>query len=420
MIDLLKKELELKLGQKIKNRGDSELLANAIQETIDHEISYNTIRRFFGVSTNVKPNKNTLDILAKFVGFKSYIHFIQTYSFKEKKNLSEIIYKAIYNQNNQEIISLVKQIKNTPEDFISFIIIMIRELIYNKDYNILNNIFKLKEMEFNSFSYSEVLLIGNSTGLIFRKHQMDNYILLKNRNFLQCVYSIFVDYSNINKYYGEWAKFVAENNANREIIIFSNAILELKKYLNRKKIQNDFGDLVYSNKLHPILCSRLLSIRFLDSQDQKTDETLNKYLKSHSKNKKIYVDYFYETFITAIYSKNISLMKGLIKIMNFKNISTFTYQKHHLNMYYFMCLFYYQLDNNRSETNKYFKLINFNLIRSSYEDFADLLFQVFYYHRVKNKTTKESHKNKYLELAEKLNYPYFNEKFLLEYTNAKK
>ena len=77
MIDLLKKELELKLGQKIENRGDAELLAHVIQETIDHQISYNTIRRFFGVSTKVKPNKNTLNILAKFIGFKSYIHFIE-------------------------------------------------------------------------------------------------------------------------------------------------------------------------------------------------------------------------------------------------------------------------------------------------------------------------------------------------------
>ena len=420
MIDLLKKEIELKLGQKIKNRGDSELLANAIQDTIDHQISYNTIRRFFGVSTNVKPNKNTLDILTRFVGFKSYIHFIETYSFKEKKNLSELIYKAVYNKDNEEIISLVKQIKKTPEDFVSFIIIMIRELIYNKDYHTLNNIFKLKEMEFNSFSYSEVLLIGNSTGLLLRKYQMDNYILLKNRNFLQCVYSIFVDYSNINKFYGEWAKFVIANNVNKEIIIFSNAILELKKYLNQKKIQNDFGDLAYSNKLHPILCSRLLSINFLNSPGQKTDETLNKYIKSHSKNKQIYVDYFYETFITAIYSKNIGLMKSLINIMNFNKISTFTYQKDHLNMYYFMCLFYHQLAKNKSETNKYLKLINFNLIRSSYEDFTDLLFQVFCYHQVKNKKIKKSHKNKYLELAEKLNYPYFKEKFLLEYTSAKK
>ena len=420
MIDLLKKELELKLGQKIENRGDAELLAHVIQETIDHQISYNTIRRFFGVSTKVKPNKNTLNILAKFIGFKSYIHFIETYSFKEKKNLFELLHKTIYKEDPSEIISLVKKIKKSPEDFVTFIIILIRELIYNKKYQIVNSIFKLKEMEFNSFSYSEVLLIGNSTGLLLRKYQMDNYILLKNRNFLQCVYSSFVDYSNINGFYGEWASFVVGNNVNKEIIIFSNAILELKKYLNQKKIQNDFGDLAYSNKIHPILCSRLLSVSFLNSPGQNTEETLNKYIKSHSKNKQIYIDYFYETFITAIYSKNISLMKSLINIIKTNKISSFTYQKDHLNMYYFMCLFYHLLAKNKSEIKKYLKLINFNFFRSSYEDFANLLFQVFCYHQVKNKMTKESHKNKYLELAKKLNYPYFNKKFLLEYTSAKK
>ena len=243
MIDLLKKELELKLGQKIKNRGDAELLAHAIQETIDQQISYNTIRRFFGVSTNVKPNNNTLNILARFIGFKNYIHFTQTHSFREKKNIAEIIYKAIYNEENKEIISLIKRIKKTPEDFVSFIILLVRELIYNKKYNILNNIFNLKEMEFNSFSYSEVLLIGNSTGLLLRKNPMDNYVLLKNRNFLECVYSSFVDYSNINGFYGEWAKFVVRSNVNKEIIIFSDSILQIRKFLNQKKIQNDYKEL---------------------------------------------------------------------------------------------------------------------------------------------------------------------------------
>ena len=420
MIDLLKKELELKLGQKIENRGDAELLANAIQETIDQQISYNTIRRFFGVSTNVKPNNNTLNILARFIGFKNYIHFTQTHSFREKKNIAEIIYKAIYNQDNEEIISLIKRIKKTPEDFVSFIILLVRELIYNKKYHILNNIFNLKEMEFNSFSYSEVLLIGNSTGLLLRKNPMDNYILLKNRNFLQCVYSSFVDYSNINGFYGEWAKFVVRNKVNKEIIIFSDAILQLRKFLNQKKIQNDYEELAYSNKLHPILCSRLLSLSFLNSPGQKTDETLSKYIKSHSKKKQIYVDYFYELFITAIYSKNIHLMKSLINIMNVSRISTFTYQKDHLNMYYFMCLFYYQSIKNKVEIKKYLKLININFFKSCYEDFINLLFQVFWYHQAKNKTTKESHRNKYLELAEKLNYPYFDEKFLLEYISTKK
>ena len=113
-------------------------------------------------------------------------------------------------------------------------------------------------------------------------------------------------------------------------------------------------------------------------------------------------------------------MKSLINIMNVSRVSTFTYQKDHLNMYYFMCLFYYQSIKNKAEIKKYLKLININFFKSCYEDFTNLLFQVFWYHQVKNKTTKESHRNKYLELAEKLNYPYFDEKFLLEYISAKK
>ena len=36
MLKLLKKEIEKKLGKKILNRGDCELLSNAILETIDN------------------------------------------------------------------------------------------------------------------------------------------------------------------------------------------------------------------------------------------------------------------------------------------------------------------------------------------------------------------------------------------------
>ena len=45
---VLKKKIEVRLGQSVLNRGDCELLSNLILETIDIEISYNTIRRLFG------------------------------------------------------------------------------------------------------------------------------------------------------------------------------------------------------------------------------------------------------------------------------------------------------------------------------------------------------------------------------------
>ena len=72
---ILKKKIEIRLGQKVLNRGDCELLSNLILETIDIEISYNTIRRLFGLAGNVKANKKTLNTLAKFVGYKNFFVF---------------------------------------------------------------------------------------------------------------------------------------------------------------------------------------------------------------------------------------------------------------------------------------------------------------------------------------------------------
>jgi len=43
VIDLLKKEVEKKIGKKITKRGDCELVSNVILETLEVEISYSTI-----------------------------------------------------------------------------------------------------------------------------------------------------------------------------------------------------------------------------------------------------------------------------------------------------------------------------------------------------------------------------------------
>ena len=49
------------------------------------------------------------------------------------------------------------------------IIILIRELWHNENYNLIDRIFRLKALNFNSFSYYEVLKLGNTIGLLIRK-----------------------------------------------------------------------------------------------------------------------------------------------------------------------------------------------------------------------------------------------------------
>ena len=60
MIDILKKEIENQYGRKILDRGDCEFIANYILEKFDINISYNTLRRFFGLVDKTKPKTSTL------------------------------------------------------------------------------------------------------------------------------------------------------------------------------------------------------------------------------------------------------------------------------------------------------------------------------------------------------------------------
>ena len=48
---------------------------------------------------------------------------------------------------------------------------------------------------------------------------------------------IFVDYSSINSYYGDWAKYINQNVKFKETEIFTKALLEFKKLLNNEKVK---------------------------------------------------------------------------------------------------------------------------------------------------------------------------------------
>ena len=123
MIDILKKELEKKIGRSITNRGDCELLSNIILEVMDIEISFNTLRRLYGIIPSTNPNKKTLNTLAQFLGYKNYFHFTQNYNYKEKIDLTEIIYNTLAENDPEEIINIVNKTKNNNQDFITMIII---------------------------------------------------------------------------------------------------------------------------------------------------------------------------------------------------------------------------------------------------------------------------------------------------------
>lgn len=417
MLNILKKLVETKIGRSVKTRGDCQLISDTILESLDVEISYSTIKRVYGLNASTKPNTKTLNTLAKFIGYNNYFHFIKTYNFENNNNLNFQVFRIISKMDQLEIIELINDTKKSSENFNNFIIILIRELLHHKNYKLINKIFQLEALKYDTFSYSEVLYIGNSIGLLLRKQAKIDHILLNNTNFLSCVYLTFIDYSNLNGYYGEWTEIINVNQPKKEIALFTGSLLEFRNFLNNKKLKELDEDLIYNKELHPILCSRLLASKLLvndNGNSINTSQILDSYFEVHSKKSSL-VDYSYELFTTAILTKNYVLMKYLIEKTNLNTTIEFYYQKSHLNSYYLMSIFYFKYTQNSVEEKRHNRLFSINDCMYSYEDFITILYHIYVFGSTKIGSKKDRIKKEYIQLSKQLNYPYFSESYLLNY-----
>lgn len=415
----LKRITEKKVEFSIINLGSCKLLSEIILESIDEYINYNTIRRIYGLAPSVNTRTKTLNKLARFNGYKNYSHFIQTYSFKNRLKISDKIYKIIYKKEKNDLNILVKDIRNSSDDVLSLLSLLIRELIYNKQFKELNDIFNQKELQYDTFSYHEILSLGNSVGTIFRTNNIVNKELLRNTNFLRIVFLIFVDYTNLNNYYGEWTKYINETTKDEEIKIFTSAILEFKKFLNNLEVVDVFDDQPFSSNLHPVLCSRLLSVKIMSKNYKNIDDLLDEYSNKHKIMNKKNIDYFLEIIICAMISKNTDVMRYIINYFKNENfIFNSDYKLFYLNFYYLMCTYYYRITNDKILEKKYLKRFSFNEIRYSYEDIAQIFLIIYIYSNETDLTQKNNIKDRYIKFQKKLNYNMFSLNYLNTYFSS--
>lgn len=413
MVDELKKITINKSGVQINTSGDCILLSDIITEKTGDFISYNTLRRLFGLVSFVKPSINTLNILAEFNGYKSYAHFVKISPKKaywiEKEKLYLLINtnpKQILNQLNTNIIN---------QDYIlDFIISFCRELIYKKEINLLQKLFNSSFFERSNFNYSEKLHFGNAIGQLLIYNSDVGKKLLSQLNFINFVYCIHVDYTHLNGYYGDWNKQVHEEYKDGEIGSFSESILQLKNFLNVRSVTYDNLQKVNTKNFHPILIGRIYSIKFLSSGYQRKD--IKQIFKSHlniKNQEKVLIDFFYEPIMLALLTKNFNLMGDIINFLSNKKVIFSYYQEAHKCQFDLMCLiFKFSLKKVKEKPNDFELMRNEIEHRYSYRDLFEMFVLVLEFH---SQGKKEYTMKLYNKISKKLNYPLFSKDYLLRY-----
>ena len=169
---------------------------------------------------------------------------------------------------------------------------------------------------------------------------------------------------------------------------------------------------MYSGQLNPILCSRVLSLNFLQNEIKNVDDLLSNYYQTHSKRSNL-TDYSYELFITSILIKNVEIMAFLIGKLNFK--VDFYYQKSHRNSFYLMCGFYYKIIGHKQKEIDYMKLFDIDEFRYSYDEFITVLYLIYSFHNTVVESEQEGIKKRYINATTKMGYDYFDEAYLENY-----
>jgi len=412
MLNILKKKTFERVGFKINNLGSAIQLSNIILEEKDEFISYNTIRRLFKiVKTNENPSKKTLDIISRFNGYNNYNHFIKTFKYENKWKLQNDIYEILNKIDLDLLIHFIRKNLRAKEDHVAIVIQVLRELFLQKRYHELYKTLEIEELKIENLTYDEVAHIGNGIGLLLRKIKLEDDViktLLKIKNYQDLVYTMFVDYANLNNYYLYHIKIFKTIKSADYLIAFTESLENLHCYLNLKKTIH--LDIRLKEDYHPILKSRIISQNILNKNKNIIQKLEQYYLQQN--NPKLPIEYFYELIISAMISQNFEVMKWIIKKVE-KNIEeNYIYHIRHVQHYIIMKSFYFASVEDEIQFKKNMKQFAIEAASTSYKEMLKVFILVSQYQFAQGHDKFEL-KKEYEKLSEKLGYALFDENYLI-------
>ena len=409
---LLRSFIVEKIGFDITDVDSSKLLSEIILEETGNNVSYNTIRRFFGLVKSVKPRIYTLDILSTFVGFKSYGYFKLNSNLNIRWKLQLKLTQLILQDNPKELLIFIQENLHKQAEFKFILAHLLRELLLTNKIKLLNEIFELKEMNILNFNWDDTVLIGNSVGSLLSKLNLtskEEENLVLNENFQDLVITLFVDYSGLNSFYINIIQLIEQNSKRSDVVAFCRGILNLANFLSEGST-NNFYTLKMHDAYHPILKSRILAQSILKQEKNKLKK-LEEYYTINNKKGVLEIDYLFEIIVSAIILKDFEVMEWVIaKVRNHKNYKFFYKHEHYENFMFMNILFYFK--NKDQEALSNFSFSGFN---TSYEPMLTLFYLIYDYHRNNEQMKKKEILVKYLSLAQKVYKPFFTKEYLLNY-----
>ena len=265
---------------------DLKYLQEEIYTLTNKNISYNTLRRFYGFLNPTNPSIDTLNTFALYLGFTNYSSylnsvvkhdewFFQMNMLRLQLNLNGLVKNDVIQintslQNENNSIAAANYVcflieKNKIESLILFFTFF--------DYKKLTNNSLTKFALLTAFSFYK---IENKDALAIYKR------LIPFESFRNAGPLYFIDYSHLNGYYGEVIRMINAFNANESDFLFSSLMEFYQKFYSNEDYNGVLINLPKkSEQLYPVLLGRYYGYKILSAE--KIDKSLENSIKNELK-----------------------------------------------------------------------------------------------------------------------------------------
>lgn len=427
MIDELKLELEKTFNRKITDRGDCEALVQDIYEKTGALLSYNTLRRFFGLAEYRKPRGHTLDQFAVYCGFRSFKDFSQRYTEVDAWPTWERLFVDLSEDDAGEFIELLRYRKRHNDHFTVSFTIGVRELINRRDIDGILRIFREPDFQFAALPYDEVAQIGVLIGLHFRNfHDQDlEEQLLLEPNFRDLVFKIFVDYGRLNQKYGRWIQFLlTQSNIDGETAVFIACLDRWRSFLMQEVPVEKNARLLPDLHIdqHPILFGRIFGLKMLLTKSKTSKRSfINQLTQRIHEQPQFATELLYEPCVQCLVSRDPEIMKVVLDLTHLVNDIKFWYHFSQVSIHRVFQVSHLIDLKQYMKAKSILDAIPFGHIRHGYREFIELFvtfFKLTLAERLGEPT--EFLQGQFQIYRSKIVYPIFTDAYFETYFQAKK
>jgi len=276
--DQLKTLIEKKFSSKVLNRPNCEKLSNDIFIKTKLLISYNTLRRFFGLAgqkNNSTVSKASLDVLAIYCGFESYFDFCT--QLESIDNLSKL-YKLQLEITQQKTLDFSKVTTCLEQldknEHLYSLMNYITVVAFNRgDLPFLKQLFKIERIfNGNDYLHAHLYFLIQTIGV-----QVQNNPTLATKLWESWAedpqarfyyFELFVDMSNLVKAHYIGIQYYLKHSSKPQDLIFANSILAwrflvLNETENAQKQLEKLDPTIDLTAIHPIPAARLMNCKLV-------------------------------------------------------------------------------------------------------------------------------------------------------------